>query len=65
MNMKPRESKSGTNSGSAKDADPGTPGKRSRKQQEMIVSNIPLTLSSVFHLFMKNGRRISVTVLIK
>jgi len=38
------------------------PGKRSGKREEVIVGHVPLTLSRVFHLFLKNGVRISVPV---
>ena len=37
-------------------------GKRSGKWEEVIVDHVPLTLSRVFYLFLKNGGRISVTV---
>ena len=38
------------------------PGKRPGKQEEVIVGHLPLTLSRIFHLFLKNGGRISITV---
>ena len=41
------------------------PGKRSEKQEDVIVGHVLLALSRVFHLFLKNGGRISVTVAIK
>ena len=37
-------------------------GKRSGKREEVIVGDVPLTLSRIFQLFLKNGGRISVTV---
>ena len=37
-------------------------GKRSGQREEVIVGHVPLTLSRMFQLFLKNGGRISVTV---
>ena len=38
------------------------PGKRSGMWEEVIVGHVPLTLSRIYHLFLKSGGKISVTV---